>query len=307
MLESGCDKVLACTGGGQLVREGKTSSDDATLISIITATYNAALYLPILISSIREQTHKSFEWIVMDGNSTDETVEILQANSDVVDYWKSEPDKGIYSAWNKALRHASGEWICFLGADDYLWSNDALARVAAVLKTLPEETQIAYGQVMLLGLDDAPLYAVGGPYELKPGQRVDVMGLLPPHPGLMHRRAVFEARRGFDESFRIAGDTDLLVRELQRSPAYFIPNLIVVGMRQGGISSKPSNIFESLRELRRIQRKHGIRWSGVQLTLAWLRASVRWILWSVVGERLTRRALDFGRKVLGKPAYWTRT
>lgn len=278
----------------------------APLITIITATYNAASYLPTLIASIREQTYKNFEWVVMDGGSTDGTVEILRVNADVVGYWSSEPDKGIYNAWNKALRHASGEWICFLGADDYLWSNDALTQVAAVLKTLPSETQIAYGQVMLLGLDDAPLYAVGEPFGLKPGQRVDVMGL-PPHPGLMHRRTVFEVRGGFDESFRIAGDTELLLRELQLSPAYFVPNLTIAGMRQGGISSKPSNVLKSLRELRRIQRKHGIRWPGIPLALAWLRAFVRWILWRAMGERLARRALDFGRKVLGKPAYWTRT
>jgi hypothetical protein len=204
------------------------------------------------------------------------------------------------------LHHARGEWVCFLGADDYLWSNDALAGMVEVLKTLPQETRIAYGQVMLLGLDDAPLYVIGAPYELKPGQRAEVMGL-PPHPGLMHRRAVFEERGGFDESFRIAGDTELLLRELQRAPARFVPGMIVAGMRQGGISSKPANVLKSLQELRRIQRKHGILWPGVALTLARLRALVRWLLWSLMGERFTRRALDFGRKVLGRPAYWTRT
>ena len=280
--------------------------DENPLITIITSTYNAGRYLLILITSIREQAYKNIEWIVMDGNSTDETVEILRGNSDLIDYWSSAADTGIYNAWNKALSHATGEWICFLGADDYLWSKDALADMVAVLRTLPRETQIAYGQVMLLGLDDAPLYAVGAPYQLKPGQRVNVMGL-PPHPGLMHRRAVFDKRGGFDENFRIAGDTELLLRELQRAPACFIPGVVIAGMRQGGISSKPSSILKSLQELRRIQRKHGIRWPGVALTLAGLRAIVRWVLWSVMGERLTRRALDFGRKVLGKPPYWTQT
>jgi hypothetical protein len=279
---------------------------NSPIITIITSTFNASKYLSNLISSIREQSFKNIEFIVMDGNSTDETVEILRANSDLIDYWSSAPDTGIYNAWNKALSHATGEWICFLGADDYLWSKDALADMAAVLKTLPRVTQIAYAQVMLLGLDDAPVYAVGAPYQLKPGERIDVMGL-PPHPGLMHRRAVFDERGGFDESFQIAGDAELLMRELQRAPACFIPGVIIAGMRQGGISSKPSNILKSLQELRRIQRKHGIRWPGVALTLAMLRASVRWILWSVIGERLTRPALDFGRKVLGKPPYWTQT
>jgi glycosyltransferase involved in cell wall biosynthesis len=276
------------------------------LISAIVAVYNGGTTLQQCIDSVASQTLQDVELIVVDGGSTDGTVDLLISNAAKLGYWISEPDKGIYNAWNKALRHANGEWICFLGADDYLWSNDALARMATALKTLPSEVQIAYGQVMLLGLDDAPLYVIGAPYDLKPGQRADVMGL-PPHPGLMHRRAVFDERGGFDESFRIAGDTELLLRELQRAPASFVPGVIIAGMRQGGISSKPANVLKSLQELRRIQRKHGIRWPGLPLTLARLRATVRWILWSVMGERFTRRALDFGRKLLGKPAYWTRT
>jgi len=276
------------------------------LISAIVAVYNGGTTLQQCIDSVASQTLQDVELIVVDGGSTDGTVDVLISNAAKLGYWISEPDKGIYNAWNKALRHANGEWICFLGADDYLWSNDALAKLAEVLKTLPQETQVAYGQVMLLGLDDAPLYVVGAHCALKLGQRADVMGL-PPHPGLMHRRAVFEERGGFDESFRIAGDTELLLRELQRAPARFVPGVIVAGMRQGGISSKPTNALKSLQELRRIQRKHGIRWPGVALTLARLRAFVRWMLWRVMGERLTRRALDFGRKLLGKPPYWTRT
>ena len=276
------------------------------LITIVTATYNAEKYLSILASSIRAQTYSDIEWVVIDGNSSDETVAILRGNEDVVSYWLSEPDRGIYDAWNKGLRHANGDWICFLGADDFLWSEDAIAQMAEILKTLSMTTQIAYGQVVLLGLNDVPLYTVGQPYRQILGDAVDVMDL-PPHPGLMHRRAVFDKRGGFDENFRIAGDTELLLRELQRAPACFIPGVVIAGMRQGGISSKPSSILKSLQELRRIQRKHGIRWPGVALTLAGLRAIVRWVLWSVMGERLTRRALDFGRKVLGKPPYWTQT
>ena len=283
-----------------------TDAAEKALITVVVAVYNGQSTLKQCLDSVTQQSYKNVELIVIDGGSTDGSVDLLVANESQLSYWISEPDTGIYNAWNKALSHATGEWICFLGADDYLWSKDALADMVAVLKTLPRETQIAYGQVMLLGLDDAPLYAVGAPYQLKPDERVDVMGL-PPHPGLMHRSAVFDERGGFDESFRIAGDAELLMREIQRAPACFIPGVIIAGMRQGGISSKPSNILKSLHELRRIQQKHGIRWPGVALTLARLRASLRWILWNVMGERLTRRALDFGRKVLGKPPYWTQT
>lgn len=283
-----------------------TEENHRPLISVIVAVFNGATTLQQCIDSVASQTFRDIELVVIDGGSIDGTVDLLKENASKLAYWVSEPDKGIYNAWNKALAHARGEWICFLGADDYLWSDDVLARMAEVLRILPCETQIAYGQVMLLGLGDVPLYLIGAAYEFKPNGNVEVMGL-PPHPGLMHRRAVFDARGGFDESFRIAGDTELLLRELQRAAGYFVSDVIVAGMRQGGISSKPSNVLKSLKEIRRIQRKHGMYWPGSALTFAWVRASARWVLWTVMGERLTRQALDWGRKVLGKPAYWTRT
>jgi glycosyltransferase involved in cell wall biosynthesis len=276
------------------------------VISVIIAVHNAACTLQQCLDSVAAQTYPHVELIVMDGGSSDGTVDLLKKNAAVITNWRSEPDTGIYNAWNKALTLATGDWVCFLGADDYFWDAQALQHMADSLVCLPSDVRIVYGQVMLLGLRDAPLYVVGEPYARKPGKRVDVMGL-PPHPGLMHRRTVFEERGGFDESFRIAGDAELLLREMQYSPVHFVPGVIVVGMRQGGISSKPANVLKSLQELRRIQRKHGIRWPGVAFTLARLRVFVRRILWGVMGERFTRRALDFGRKLLGKPAYWTRT
>lgn len=276
------------------------------LISVIVAVYNGGPTLQQCIDSVVSQTLQEVELIVIDGGSTDGTVDVLISNAAQLAYWVSESDKGIYNAWNKALRYAKGEWICFLGADDYLWSCDVLARMAEVLKTLPQEALVAHGQVMLLGRGGTLLYAIGAPDALRPRPGVSVMGL-PPHPGLMHRRAVFENRGGFDESFRIAGDSELLLRELLLAPARFVPDVIVTGMRQGGISSRPENVLNSLQELRRIQRKHGIRWPGVALTLARLRAVLSWLLWCFMGEALTRRALDLGRKLMGKPTYWTRT
>lgn len=276
------------------------------VISVIIAVYNGHSTLRQCLDSIIGQKFQNMELIVIDGGSTDGTLELLGEYSSHLAYWISEPDKGIYNAWNKALVHAKGDWICFLGADDFFWSVDVLKQMAIALIQVPSSTQLAYAQIMLFGEEDTPLYTIG-----KKGLGVqvtqpDVMKL-PPHPGLMHRRSLFQAIGGFDEDFRIAGDTELLIRALQQSDAHFVPDLIIVGMRQGGISSKPSNVLRSLKELRRIQRKHGITWPGYALILAWLRAVTRWMLWSVLGERFTRHALDFGRRIMGKPAYWTRT
>jgi len=279
-------------------------SNPRPYISIIVAVYNGVTTLQQCIDSVASQTYKNFELIVIDGGSTDGTVDLLAANATKISYWISEPDSGIYSAWNKGLHQIAGDWVCFLGADDYLWSDDVLASMSEVLQDLPSETQIAYGQIMLMGLDGAPIYKVGAPYRYIAGVIPEVLGL-PPHPGLMHRASVFKDRGGFDEGFRIAGDTDLLVRELRLAAPRFIPNLVVVGMRQGGVSSNPKNVLASLRELRSIQRKYGMRWPGFLWILAKLRAYIRLALWSTMGERRSRFVLDMGRRILGKPSYWT--
>lgn len=95
-------------------------------ISIVTATFNAAALLPGLIESLSAQTDRNFEWIVIDGKSTDTTRQIIESAGSIVSTWISEPDFGIYDALNKAIRIASSEYYLVLGADDRLLP-DAIA------------------------------------------------------------------------------------------------------------------------------------------------------------------------------------
>ena len=97
----------------------QTTNKKYPLISIIVAVYNGEKTLQRCIDSVFSQTYPHKELIIIDGGSTDGTVDILQTNNDKITYWKSEPDNGIYQAWNKALDHAKSDWICFLGSDDY--------------------------------------------------------------------------------------------------------------------------------------------------------------------------------------------
>lgn len=90
------------------------------LISVITVTFNASQHLPNLIESLYAQSDSDFEWIIVDGASTDGTVEVIKSANDVVTKWLSEPDFGIYHAMNKALQIATGEFYLVLGADDRL-------------------------------------------------------------------------------------------------------------------------------------------------------------------------------------------
>jgi glycosyltransferase involved in cell wall biosynthesis len=106
------------------------------LFSIVTVVFNGAATLQSAINSVAQQNCRDFEYIVLDGASTDGTVSILERNADRINHWASEPDAGIYDAWNKALRIARGEWIAFLGADD-TYHPDALERYARAIERSP--------------------------------------------------------------------------------------------------------------------------------------------------------------------------
>ncbi|MDA3897412.1 MAG: glycosyltransferase [Desulfobacteraceae bacterium] len=90
-------------------------------ISIIVVVFNGAQTLERCLYSVVHQIYPCKELIIMDGGSTDGSVELLKRYDSQIKYWESKPDRGIYHAWNKALEHAEGEWICFIGSDDFFF------------------------------------------------------------------------------------------------------------------------------------------------------------------------------------------
>jgi glycosyltransferase involved in cell wall biosynthesis len=278
----------------------------ASSVSVIIAVFNGVETLQQCIDSVARQTYPQKELIIIDGGSNDGTVELLKANDDKISYWISEPDRGIYHAWNKALRKASGDWICFLGADDYFWDENVLVKLAATLEMLSPEVRVAYAQIMLVGKQGEQLYLIGEPWESIKSRFRDCMCI--PHPGTMHRRALFERHGTFDDSFQIAGDYEMLLRELKSADAVFVPDVVAVGMRQGaGKSSGPAATLLSLQETRRAQRMHGQGAPSLTWVVSMGKVYVRLLLWHVFGERVARKTLDLGRRIMGRPAHWTKT
>ena len=275
------------------------------LISIIVATHNSKTTLQQCIDSVAQQTHPLKELIVIDGGSRDGTVELLESNNQKISYWISEPDRGIYHAWNKALPCVRGEWICFLGADDFFWDVNVLVRIAEQLRVLSPSIRVVYGQNMLVNEKGENLYPMGESWDT-----VKVRfwtGMCLPHPGMMHHRSLFVEYGPFNESFRIAGDYEMLLRELKHANALFIPNLIIAGVRQGGISSRPNAALSVLSESRRAQKMHGQRFPSLLWLQSVLKVYLRLLLWHLCGERIARSALDRGRQLLGQPKHWTKT
>jgi len=246
------------------------------LISIIVAVFNGAKTLQKCIDSVARQTYKNKELIIIDGGSKDGTVDLLEENHEKISCWISEPDRGIYNAWNKGLMQAKGEWICFLGADDYFWDAHVLEHIGEFLVKLPLDIRVAYGQIMLVNNNSESLYTIGKPWEKVKARFMQLMSI--PHPGAMHRSSMFKELGQYDESFRIAGDYELLLRELKSNNACYIPNLITVAMTQGGISSDPANSLLVMREMRRAQKMHGQQFPGWIWLIVIARVYVRLLL-----------------------------
>lgn len=276
----------------------------APLISVIIATRNAAAHLPRCLESLRAQAFRDFEVVVMDGGSTDGTVELLKASADVVATWRSGPDAGLYSAWNAALALARGEWICFLGADDWLWDAGSLERVAPRLRAALPRHRVVYGTLRQVDEAGRVVEELGRPWPEFRARFLSHDCL--PHPGLMHHRSLFERHGRFDESFRIGADYEFLLRELVAGEALFVPEL-VVGAGWGGRSTTPENFAEGLDELARALRMHGLR-PPFPKWLYWkLLARAYLGLHALLGRERARRLADLYRTLtLRKPRYATR-
>ncbi len=200
------------------------SDEGRPLLSVLVAAYNSGATLQQCLDSVISQTYGNVELIVIDGGSSDGSVEVLRANARHIAYCVSEPDRGIYHAWNKALAQARGEWICFLGSDDYLWNEQVLARVVTQLARVPDDINVAYSQVNLVDADAGLLYPIGEPWSQVKQSFKQLMCI--PHPSVLHRNRLFQQHGVFDESFRIAGDYELLLRELKSADAFFMPGII---------------------------------------------------------------------------------
>ena len=209
------------------------------MISIITATYNIAKTINDTIKSVLCQTNKDFEYIIVDGGSTDETIDILKSyESEFFGRlkWVSEKDKGIYDAMNKGIKMASGDIIGILNSDDYYTSDDILQTIADAFKC--QNVDAIYGDIHFIK-DGVPDRIVRY-YSSKPFRPFWLrFGFMPAHPSFYARREVFEKHGLYSLDYKIAADYDMMVRLFlkHRIKAKYIP-MDFVTMLMGGLSTK---------------------------------------------------------------------
>jgi hypothetical protein len=276
----------------------------APRISVITATFNAAAHLPHTIRSLREQTSDEFEWIVVDGNSSDDTRDLLRENEDVIACWVSEPDHGIYDAWNKACRMARGEWIIFLGAGDELMAPTTLAECMKHLEDASADATVVYGrQVLLSPIERTPLETIGVPWAQMQGKWDIGRPALPQHGATFQHKCLFAAEQPFDLRFPIASDSHFLLRAIRQQAPVFMP-VDVTRAPMGGVSFRLSTALQVGREIAAIDSDLGLTPPlAVRLHEA-LRLTVISLL-NLLPQKTAHRLADIIRRLSGKPARWS--
>lgn len=237
-------------------------------ISVITAVYNSRATVAEALASTLAQTHGEVELVVIDGGSTDGTLEVLRSHADRIAVLVSEPDRGIYDALNKGIARASGEVVGFLHADDVFAGPDSLARVAEAFAD--PAVCAAYGDLQYVRQDDPSRVVrhwASSPFT----RRKLAWGWMPPHPTLYVRREWYARIGGFDTRYRIAADYDCILRLFSQPDfiAVHIPE-VLVKMRLGGASNRSlKNILRKSREDLDALRRSGVGAFGGVGALVW--------------------------------------
>jgi len=269
-------------------------------ISIIMATYNVASTIKSAMDSVFSQSYPDIELLVADGGSTDGTIEILKnCKNDRLSWWISENDSGIYDAWNKALQYVNGDWIIFMGADDELWSESALAKFVESASKIDEKYPIIYGKVAQTCSNGDVWNMAGKPWDhTKTTFRYKAQMFA--HQGIFHHRSLFENGNKFDATFKIAGDYDFLLHVLKNQDAVFLPELIVAKMQSDGASGGFNNQL-LLSELLRARRQNGYNNNNIWVYSLRLRYWLRDLIIKYLGFNLSKTINDYLRIMMGKP------
>lgn len=208
--------------------------------SIIIATYNAEKYLQNCLDSIVPQINENIELIIIDGGSKDNTVEIVKKFHKHITYWISEPDKGIYDAWNKGIKNAQGDWIIFIGADDQFLPNALEIYNQALLNTLGiESVEFISSRVQMIDVKGNSVRIKGGPF-LWP---LFLKEMTVAHPGALHSKRLFEKYGVYNTDYKIVGDYELFLRAGASLKTIYIDKITVV-MSEGGASDSVKSIKE---------------------------------------------------------------
>ncbi len=225
-------------------------------VSIITSCFNREKTIAQAIESVLSQDYPNIEYIVVDGASKDNTLAIINRYTGRISHIISEPDKGMYEGINKGIRAATGDIIGLLHSDDFLYSTNTISRIVERF----EETQadFIYGNGLFVDFDNTNKVVrnwIGGKYSKWKVRH----GWLPLHPTCYIRKACIDKWGLYDESYKIAADSDFLFRYLYEANLKVeYLNEYIVRMRMGGLSTDSKRRKMMWEEDIRMYKSHGM-------------------------------------------------
>ena len=203
-------------GGLRAGGYGKTSCSDRPVVTVVTVVLNDAAGLQKTIASVTSQTYDNIEFIVIDGSSADATLEVIRGCQDRLDFWISEPDRGIYDAMNKGIDLATGSWINFLNCGDCFYRDDT---VETVFRSSYTDADFIYGDTFFLSGD---FHGVVKAWDFSLLWKTMVFT----HQSLFTKADILKKRQ-FDTSFRICADYDIIFSAYMEGRSFYYADTVI--------------------------------------------------------------------------------
>ena len=241
-------------------------------ISIITVCYNSANTIEKTILSVKKQTYKNIEYIIVDGNSKDKTIEIIQNHEKEISKWISEPDKGLYDAMNKGVAIATGDIVGILNSDDVFNSDSVIEDVVNFHQKYNIEASVGNivqhkesGKVVRLYSSK-----YWNPEKLK-------VGFMPPHPSIFFKRDLFSKIGNYDLGFKIGADYELITRFfLKNNVSWKYSGITTTAMLVGGLSSSGSSSYKLItKEIQKALSMNDVVFSPLKIKMRFF--------WKIIG------------------------
>lgn len=228
------------------------SNENRPLVTVITPSWNSTAFLEQTILSVINQTYEKIEYIVIDGGSTDGTLEIIRKYENAIDYWVSEPDDGMYQAINKGMSRASGEIVAYLNSDD-LYYPDTISKVVDFFADNPS-ADLVYGNLDFIDEKGVRRFTLIYPefsWKRFVGANCSMIG----QPAAFWRRSLLEKVGLFDESMKMAADFDFFIRAGRSGKLMYTPD-VLAAFRTHSASLTSSQTRLGKEEVRRIHAKY---------------------------------------------------
>jgi glycosyltransferase involved in cell wall biosynthesis len=217
-------------------------------VSIITVCLNSEKTIEKTIKSVLEQNYQNLEYIIVDGGSRDNTLNILQKYKKSISKIISERDNGIYNAINKGIKSSTGEIISILHSDDFYFNQNVLDNIRKIFEN-NLNIQCLIGTTIIKKKTNNKIFRKYSPKNFK--NWMLYLGVSPPHPSMFLKKKIYENIGLYNEKYQIAGDFEFYLRMfLKKKITYYVTNQIYTVMQHGGVSSNSiKSNFKSSKEI----------------------------------------------------------